>query len=501
MIIELQQKLLENSEKTAVIDNEIEISYGKIAELSDKLAGALKNKGFNPGDRIILFLPNSHHFIVSYLAILKAQCVVVPINLLNDAKEIRKTINNAIIKGIIFWKGFEDKIKEATAGYDKELILISQGESQIAEGHELSSLIDNAMPIPINSSNPDDWAIIQYSGSSRKVSRGAAILYKNLKCGIESYQEVFKYNNDYRVIAVLPFFHPVSQIFSILLPLLNGSTIIVHSHFDEKILSESLNKNNVSVLVGVPSIFEAMMEYGEKTGFDYPALRFAITSGSCYPVDFMKKFEENFKIPLIECYGNTETFYIVSSNRIFGKKKLGSIGYQLNNIKMKITGEDGNELLPEKVGELYVKGNSICPGYVKEDGGIIEIESDGWFPTGDLAKVDYEGFYYLIDKKENVIIKGGFPVYSKDIKNVLLKHPDIKEAAVIGVKDDKLGQEIKAYITLKYSKRLSPQDIINHCSEHLEKYKCPKYIKFTANIPKGPTGKTLTWLMREWESR
>jgi long-chain acyl-CoA synthetase len=270
-----------------------------------------------------------------------------------------------------------------------------------------------------------------------------------------------------------------------------GGTLTMIPRFDPGKALEIIQRDTVTVFEGVPTMYTAMLNHGEKDQYDLSCLRIAISGGSAMPVEVLKGFEEAFGCKVLEGYGLSETSPVASFNHPDRERKPGSIGTPIAGVEMKVVDDDGNEVPQGEVGEIVIRGHNVMKGYLGRPDATEEVMRGGWFHSGDMATVDADGYFFIVDRKKDMIIRGGYNVYPREIEEVLYEHPAVSEVAVVGVPDDSLGEEVAAAVVLRAGAEATEEDIRAYAKERVAAYKYPRAIWFQNELPKGPTGKIL----------
>jgi long-chain acyl-CoA synthetase len=294
------------------------------------------------------------------------------------------------------------------------------------------------------------------------------------------------------VMGALPLFHSFGQTAAMNATLRSGAALTLLPRFDPAEALSIMERDRVTVFQGVPTMYAAMLNHPERESFDLSTLRLCVSGGSSLPVEVMKAFEDAFDAKILEGYGLSETSPVASFNHPDRERKPGSIGTPIEGVEMKVVDDDGNEVARGEPGEIVIRGHNVMKGYWNRPEANEEaIDSDGWFRTGDMATVDEDGYFFIVDRKKDLIIRGGYNVYPREIEEVIYAHPSVREAAVVGVPHDELGEEVGAAVALKDDADCSEDDIREHCKEQVAAYKYPRRIWFVDELPKGPTGKIL----------
>jgi long-chain acyl-CoA synthetase len=476
----------QHGDRTAFKLDDVELSYAMLDEGSARVAGLLKAKGLEPGDRVGLMMPNVPYFPAIYYGILRAGGVVVPMNVLLKKREVGFYLSDPGAKFLFAWADFGEAAEGGAEEADAEVILVKPGDFE--------KLLGEQEPNPdIADSDAQDTAVILYTSGTTGKPKGAELthanLYRNSKGVSEKLSDM---TEDDVILGALPLFHSFGQTCCMNSGVSAGATVTLLPRFDpDKVLS-IIDRDNVTIFQGVPTMYNAMLHSESCESADCSSLRICISGGAAMPAELMRAFEEKFGCMILEGYGLSETSPVASFNHPDRERKPGSIGTPIEGVEMQVWDDDGKELPQGEVGEIVIRGHNLMKGYWnREDANKEAITEDGWFRTGDMAKVDEDGYFFIVDRKKDLIIRGGYNVYPREIEEVLYEHPAIQEAAVVGVPHDELGEEVGAAVVLKEGESLDADELKSYVKDQVAAYKYPRKIWFVDELPKGPTGKIL----------
>ena len=507
-----------------------DLNYGALSVEVESFAAALTGLGIKKGDRIAIHLPNSTQFPIAYLAALSIGAVVVPCNPLYVAREMEYQLKDSGAETIITLTRFYKMIKSIQPKTDLKNIIVTnikdyfpgmlrflytlakekkEGDRvEIASGdHSFTDLIKKhaGQKPPAVEVKPEDRALFLYTGGTTGVSKGAVLRHSNL---VANMFQVKSWCTDYEdgkevALGVLPFFHSYGLTTVLNLGLLNGAKLVLLPRFELETVLKTIDKQKPTLFPGVPTIYVAINNAPNLDKFDIKSIRICISGAAPLPVEVQQQFEKNTGGRLVEGYGLSETSPVTHANPVYGKRKPGSIGLPMPDTEFKIVDvESGeNELPIGEVGELCLKGPQVMEGYLNMPEETAHSIRDGWFYTGDIAKVDEEGYTYIVDRKKDMVIAGGFNIYPRDIEEVLYTHPKIMEAAVAGIHDQYRGETIKAYCVLKEGETMTEDEVFEYCKTNLAAYKVPKLVEFREELPKTMIGKVLRRMLREEEEK
>ena len=474
----------QHRDHTAIRLDDFELTYEQLDEASARVAALLRDRGLEPGERVGIMLPNVPQFAVTYYGILRAGGVAVPMNPLLKKREAGFYLEDPEAKLVFAWHDCEEAARQGADDAGADLILVEPEEfEQLLGEHEPDfEVIDR---------DDDDTAVILYTSGTTGQPKGAELTHSNLLKNAEAAVSLTGAGGEDILLGALPLFHSFGQTCGLNAAMSAGATLSMIPRFDPGKALEIIERDGVTVFEGVPTMFTAMLHDDSKDDVDVSCLRVSLSGGSAMPVEVMKGFEEQFDCQILEGYGLSETSPVASFNHPDKERKPGTIGTPIEGVEMKLVDDDGNDVEVGDVGEIVIKGHNIMKGYWNRPDATEEAIKDGWFHSGDMGKVDEDGYFTIVDRKKELIIRGGYNVYPREIEEVLYEHPAVQEAAVIGTPDDKLGEEVVAAVVLKEGEDVSEEDLRDHVKGEVANYKYPRRIWFEDELPKGPTGKIL----------
>ncbi|MFZ0040376.1 MAG: long-chain fatty acid--CoA ligase [Solirubrobacteraceae bacterium] len=464
--------------------DDVELTYAALDGASAHVAGLLREHGFERGDRVGIMLPNVPYFPVVYYGVLRAGGIVVPMNVLLKKREVAFYLEDPEAKLLFAWEGFAE---DAQAGADQagaECILVKQGEfeEQVGAAEPVTEVADTA---------EDDTAVILYTSGTTGQPKGAELTHANLLRNAEATRALYALGDDAVVLGALPLFHSFGQTCGLNATLYGGGTLTLIPRFEPGKALEIMQRDEVTIFEGVPTMYGAMLHHPEREQFDTSKLALCASGGSAMPVELLKGFEEAFGCKVLEGYGLSESSPVASFNHSDRERKPGSIGTPIEGVQMKVVDDDGNEVDQGEVGEILIRGHNVMKGYWGREDATAETIKDGWLHTGDMGKTDEDGYFYVVDRKKELIIRGGYNVYPREIEEVLYEHPAVREAAVLGVPHDEYGEEVAAAVALKEGESVAPEELRDYVKEQVAAYKYPRKVWLVDDLPKGPTGKIL----------
>ena len=460
-------------------------NYGLLDQASARVATLLKSKGVAAGDRVGIMLPNVPYFPAVYYGVLRAGAVVVPMNVLLKAREVGYYLSDAGVKVVFAWHDFLDAA-QAGAGDagDVEVVAVKPGE--------IEGLIFAHEPDPdVAERAGEDTAVILYTSGTTGRPKGAELTHSNLGRNVEAAVMLFDLGVGDMIFAGLPLFHSFGQTCTMNAAVHGGASITLLPRFDPTKALAILERDRCTVFEGVPTMYGALLNHPECSKYDVSTLRVCASGGASMPVEVMRGFEEAFGCKVLEGYGLSETSPVASFNHPDRERKPGSIGTPLAGVEFKLVDDDGVEVGPGEIGEILIKGHNVMKGYWNKPEATAASIKDGWFATGDMAKVDEDGYYFIVDRKKELIIRGGYNVYPREVEEVIYEHPAVREAAVVGVPHAELGEEVGAAVALKDGATVGEDELRAFVKEQVAGYKYPRKIWFVDELPKGPTGKIL----------
>jgi long-chain acyl-CoA synthetase len=464
--------------------DDVELTYGQLDEASARIAGLLRSKGLERADRVGIMLPNVPYFAVVYYGVVRAGGVVVPMNVLLKRREVGFYLSDSEAELLFAWEGFAEDALAGAGEAGAECVLVVPGEFErlLAAAEPIRELADT---------DEDDTTVILYTSGTTGTPKGAELTHANLKRNCETACGLFGLGSEAVTLGALPLFHSFGQTCGLNATLASGGTLTLIPRFDPGKALEIIQRDRVNVFEGVPTMYGAMLNHPERERFDTSTLSLCVSGGSAMPVELMRGFEQAFGCKVLEGYGLSETSPVASFNHPNRERKPGSIGTPIEGVEMKLVDEDGADVPQGEVGEIVIRGHNIMRGYWNRSDATAEAIRDGWFHSGDMARVDEDGYFFIVDRKKDMIIRGGYNVYPREIEEVLYEHPDVVEAAVVALPHEEYGEEVGAAVTLKEGSDVSAEELRDYVKEQVAAYKYPRHVWFVDELPKGPTGKIL----------
>jgi long-chain acyl-CoA synthetase len=462
-----------------------ELTWAGLEAASARVAGLLAARGIGPGAAVGLMVPNVPHFPVAYYGILRAGAVVVPLNVLLKPREIAYHLGDAGARALFAWHGFAEEASAGAAEAGAELIEVAPGA--------FDELIASADPVTdVHTRDGGDVAVVLYTSGTTGQAKGAELTHDNLRENARiSAESLFRMTADDVLLGALPLFHVFGQTCCMNAAAHVGARLVLLPRFEPMAALAAMDRERVSVFMGVPTMYMALLAAREEAGADTSALRLCVSGGASLPVEVMRAFEEAFACPVLEGYGLSETSPVASFNTLDRPRKPGSIGVPIDGVEMTVVDDADLPLGPGQVGEVVIRGHNVMRGYRGRPEATAEAMRGGWFHTGDLARTDEEGYFFIVDRKKDMVLRGGMNVYPREIEEVLYEHPAVREAAVVAVPHPTLGEEVGAAVVLREGAEASADELREFVRGQVAAFKFPRAVWFLDSLPKGPTGKIL----------
>jgi len=463
--------------------------YFLVAEEAKQIAAALIDLGLKPGDAVGCMLPNIPPFVAVNYGTMMAGCVFVPMNVMLLGPEVEYLCKDSNLKVIVTYEMFVENVNAGIKNLEHPPLVFVVGQNlggnrPFADLHKIDP---DFKPVEVD----DNLPIMRlYTSGTTGKPKGAQITNANVIANIKMFESVMPVEPHDKALCVLPLFHCFALNGVLNFSMRNRTAVLLHPRFDVDACVQSLAEDDVTSFAGVPTMYFYLLKHPKFQELKFPKLRHCISGGAAMPVEVMSQFESLTGVPIYEGFGLTETTVSVCINTPEARK-VGSIGRPFVGIEMKIFDENDNELPTGEVGEVVIRGANVMLGYLNKPEETAEALRSGWFHTGDMGYRDEDGFFYIVDRKKDMIIKGGFNIYPREIEEVIYQLPQVAEAAVIGVFDETKGEVVRAVIACKPGQELTADEVCSHLQANLAKYKLPHDYVFVAELPKGPTGKIL----------
>jgi long-chain acyl-CoA synthetase len=461
------------------------LTYEGLDDASARVAGLLLERGFAPGDRVGIMMPNIPQFAAVYYGVLRAGGVVVPMNPLLKSREVAYYLKDSGARLAFAWSGAADEARLGAGQAGAEVTAVDPGTF-----HE--TLAGARPSADVAERQDSDTAVILYTSGTTGQPKGAELTHENLRRNAEVVAvRLMALTADDVIFGGLPLFHSFGQTCTLNVAVAAGASVTLLPRFDPVQALDLLAAHRVTIFCGVPTMYGALLGVRDRDRYDVSALRICISGGAALPVEVLHRFEEAFGCMVLEGYGLSETSPVASFNHPDRERKAGSIGTPIEGVEMRLLSDDGEEVPVGEVGEIAIRGHNVMKGYWERPEATAEAIRDGWFRTGDMARVDADGYFFVVDRKKDLVIRGGYNVYPREIEEVLHEHPAVAEAAVIGVPHEQLGEEVAAVVALKEGTSATPEELREHVKSQVAAYKYPREVYIVDALPKGPTGKIL----------
>lgn len=505
----LEKTCDEYPESTAIIYDEKKTTYRELKDKVDRLANAWRNIGVKQADRIGLMLANHPDYIVSYFAAQMLGAIVVQVNPMYTVRELKEIVKDAEMRFIVVSHSNRSSIEQLGSGSYFDAVFLSNDSDPdnitlSAPNYSLEDLIANTEPL-VNYAEIDvqnDVAVIQYTGGTTGKVKGAMLTHYNLLANVvQSYAMYSDLLDDGKevTLAATPFYHVYAMTAAMNVSIFSAQAILIVRKFDVDHVLELIKKYQPSFFPGVPTMYNAFVNHPNVEDYGLDCLKVCSSGSAPLPIEILRRFEKITGVPILEGFGLSETSPSTHRNPINAQRKVGSIGIPIPLTDSKVVDDNGNEVKVGEIGELLIKGPQVMKGYWNNPEETAQALKDGWLYTGDFSTMDEEGYFYIVGRKKELIISGGFNIYPQEIEGVLYEHPAVKEAAVVGVPHEYSGERVKAFVVLKDGQATTEQELIDYCYRNLTRYKVPKEIEIREALPRNTVGKLLKRILVEEE--
>lgn len=495
LLKQLYQVAQEKPQKDALVYKDSIITYKDLWNKSLSLAAGLRNLGFNDGERIFVVLPNSPEFIISYYGIMASGNIIVPVNPIYTSKELGLLLADADPAAVITNADIVPTIHKGLSAYELPArpCIVIRSEEESDNIYSFDQMLKTAPLTDVDlEQSPDRVIEFLYTSGTTGEPKGAMLTHNNLYSNTKTFAQETEMTEKDRALLVAPAYHAAAQTCTMNNALFSGGTLVIHDGWKgtEPVL-KSFQDDKITFFFGPPTMYTFIVNDPTLKEYDVSSLRLAFTGAASLPAEVFNRFKDIFGFEIMEGYGLSETSPVVTTNPYRGVKKIGSIGRRIPEVDVKIFNENDEEVPRGEIGEIVVKGPNVMKGYYNKEKETAEAMRGGWFHTGDMAYMDDDGYVFIVDRKKDLVIRGGMNIYPREVEEVIYTFPGVLETAVIGIKDEVMGEELKAYIVPKEGKELELDLIKDHCRENLAKYKVPRYIELVDSLPKTTTGKIL----------
>jgi len=492
----VKERAKEFRNKVFLCEGEISLTYQEFDQVTDRMAAGLQSLGLKKRDHAAVLFPNSLDTLLCYFSIIKAGGTVIPINSLYTPREIAFILNNSEARFLLAASRFQiaiEGIKPQVSNLN--LAVFREDDKSILKAVErLAPAAGSFKPVDLSS---EDKAIIFYTSGTMGQPKGVMLTHGNFTFSGPNIARSYGLKKNDLTLAVLPLVHVFAVASPVFGSLSSGGTVVILERFQAEAVLQAFENYRITWFPGVPTMFNYLYQASERGASNISSIRMGLSGGAPLSVELLKNWEKQFKAQILEVYGLTESTGLVTANPVQGIRKVGSIGLPVFGVQTRLIDQEGMDVTCGEVGELIFKGPNATQGYWKLPEQTAESIRDGWVYTGDLARQDEQGYFYIVGRKKDLIITGGYNVYPREIEEVLYAHPAVYEAAVIGVPDEVKGEIPKAFITLKPGQQTSEGEIIEFCKANLAPYKIPRRVEIRSELPKSSTGKILNRELRK----
>ncbi|MEU3568517.1 long-chain fatty acid--CoA ligase [Kitasatospora sp. NPDC036755] len=466
------------------LDDEV-LDFAELEARSARAAHWLAALGVAPGDRVAVLLPNVPEFAVLYYGILRAGAVVVPMNPLLKAREIEHCLGDAGAAVLLAWHTGAEQAVEGVRQTGTRLVAVEPAALAAALAEQPSG------PPEAAGRGGEDTAVILYTSGTTGAPKGAELTHRNIVCNVRAGVRVLGMVEGDVIFGGLPLFHSFGQVIGLNCAVAVGACMTLVRRFDPLAALSVIQRDRVSVFLGVPTMYTLMLTHPRRAEYDASSLRVCLGGGASMPPEVLRGFESDFDCVVLEGYGLSESSPLACANRSDRERIAGTVGIPIEGVRMRIVDDAGREVPDGTVGEVVIRGHNVMKGYWRRPDTTAQTVRDGWLHTGDLGTRDGRGDFRIVDRRKDLIIRGGFNVYPREVEDVLYEHPAVAEATVIGVPHPTHGQEVAAAVVLREGASATPEDIRAFVKERVAPYKYPRLVWTVDALPKGPTGKIL----------
>jgi len=481
----LARAAAQHADRPAVRLDDLVLTYAELSDAAGRMTALLAALGVAPGDRVAIMLPNVPAFPIAFYGALGAGGIAVPMNPLLKSREVAYYLGDSGAKVLFAWHTAAGEAAKGAADTGAQVIEVTEPD--------LATLLAGLAPVtPITDQAGDDDAVILYTSGTTGRPKGAELTHASLSRNAElTTSTLLLAGPEDVVMGCLPLFHVFGLTCGLNATVVAGASLTLLPRFDPGKALEIIGRDRVTIFEGVPTMYAAMLHHPDRADAEVSSLRTCISGGAAMPLEIMRGFEQVFGCMILEGYGLSETSPVASFNHPHKQRKPGTIGTPFEGVQMRVVDADGAALPVGEVGEIVIRGHNVMKGYWGKPEATAEAIPDGWFRTGDLATVDGDGYFTVVGRKKDLIIRGGYNVYPREVEEVLHEHPAVAEVAVVGIPHAELGEEVGAAVQLKPGAEAGPAELRAFARERVAAYKYPRHVWLVRELPKGPTGKIL----------
>jgi long-chain acyl-CoA synthetase len=475
-------------DQPAIRMDDLVLTYSQLRDAAGRMSVLLASLGVEPGDRVGLMLPNVPGFPIAFYGAQVAGAIVVPMNPLLKEREVSYYLGDSGAKALVAWHAFAGEAAKGAADAGAQMIT--------AETPDLGGLLESMSPAygtaPGAGRQADDDAVILYTSGTTGRPKGAELTHAGLVTNATlTARNLIKAGPDDVIMGCLPLFHVFGLTCGLNAAVATAATLTLLPRFDPAKALDIIARDGVTIFEGVPTMYAAMLHLPDADSARTATLRVCVSGGASLPAQILRGFEEKFGCVILEGYGLSETSPVASFNHPDKVRKPGSIGTPIEGVQMRLIDDNWQTVPDGEIGEIAIRGHNVMKGYWGKPEATAEAIHEGWFRTGDMARVDSDGYYYIVDRKKDLIIRGGYNVYPREIEEVLHEHPAVAEVAVVGIPHPELGEEVGAAVALKPGASATPDELRAFARDRVAAYKYPRRVWLVDALPKGPTGKIL----------
>jgi len=485
----LKQRAETETKRVFVYFEDRKISFEELHSKVRSLAAGLVRWGLKQGDKAGIYLPNCPEFIESFLAVIYAGGVAMPINPAWKANELGSALEIAGARFLIFSQSQAQEIEKLEHGnrFPEKFVVI--GDDTHLEWTNYQGLFVNEEIQPYDGGDNQIATLVHTSGTTGR-PKTVMLSHKNIMSNFSATAQFLKLRENDMILGVLPLYHVMGMAFT-LAPLFSQAGVVLISDFIPKETMAAFMNYKITIFVSAPFAYTILGSLPGHPIAPVSSLRFAISGGAPLRQEMLERFEQRFHLELLEGYGMSEATCVITMNPAGGARKVGSVGIPLPGMKIKVMSESNEELKPGEIGEIWVQGDSVMTAYLGDPEATKHAVKDGWLHTGDLGYFDNDGYFYIEGRKKDLIIRGGENIYPREVEEVLVRHPGVAEAAVIGIPDWVWGEEVMAFVVPRKDASPSSEDLSDFCTKQLADYKCPRIWKIIPDMPRSATGEVL----------
>jgi long-chain acyl-CoA synthetase len=489
-------------DKVAVYFGDREITYRQLDDGANRIATALVGFGVKKGDRIVVHVDNRPEFIEIYQGVMRAGAILVPTNVMYTADEMEHIVTDSGAVAAFIRGDLVEKLSSRRERFPALRDIIAVGPSAVPGVTELEELEGRPSHRPQVDLEPDATAFIQYTSGTTGKPKGAMVSHTNVLSVIDSMKELTNVPaiEEDVILLVLQLFHAYALNLALNRAFLGVTPFVLVTRFDAERVMRLMERHQVTIFYGAPPMYFAIVNSPDAGKVDISSLRMAFSGAAPLPVVILERFKALTGVEICEGYGLSETAPTLCSNAAGPSSKPGTVGPAIPGVTLRLVDDEDRDVAPGEVGEIIARGPNVFKGYWQREAETAEAMRGGWFHTGDLARVDADGYYTIVDRKKDMVLVSGYNVYPIEVENVILRHPKVLDVAVVGVPDDYQGESVKAFVVLRAGETMLAKELTDYCRQHLAAYKVPRHVEIREDLPRSITGKLLKRELRSQRS-